>query len=237
MRIYVASSWRNQEQPVVVGLLRGLGHEVYDFRHPHHPAPDSPEDGFRWSDIDPNWKSWTTEEYATALKHPIAKRGYKADIEALRACDACVLVLPSGRSASWEFGYAMGEGKKGFVYSSGPCEPELMYSEATIVDSLEDLGSAFRQKWFPKPGDTFRINAPSGSVGIIERMTDYSPYQFYVCFIYGVDVRGEPIRATATTRITEMVPITRESFEAYTRKRAWTKEQKAVVIQDVEHLR
>ena len=32
MRIYVASSWRNPTQPVMVTTLRDAGHEVYDFR-------------------------------------------------------------------------------------------------------------------------------------------------------------------------------------------------------------
>ena len=36
-KIYVASSWRNREQPSVVKALREAGHEVYDFRN---PAPD-----------------------------------------------------------------------------------------------------------------------------------------------------------------------------------------------------
>ncbi len=35
MKLYVASSWRNKEQPVVVEMLRQAGHEVYDFRAPH----------------------------------------------------------------------------------------------------------------------------------------------------------------------------------------------------------
>jgi hypothetical protein len=34
VKIYVASSWRNAEQPEIVGLLRDLGHEVYDFKNP-----------------------------------------------------------------------------------------------------------------------------------------------------------------------------------------------------------
>lgn len=37
-RIYVASSWRCVEQPRIVALLRGAGHEVYDFRNPSPPA-------------------------------------------------------------------------------------------------------------------------------------------------------------------------------------------------------
>lgn len=90
-----------------------------------------------------NWQDWTPEEYRTALQHPIAIRGYEYDITALRACDACVLVLPSGRSASWEFGYAMGQGKRGAVVQFGTVEPELMYREAEILTSMDELFDAF----------------------------------------------------------------------------------------------
>jgi hypothetical protein len=138
MKVYVASSWRNLLQSSVVLALRKCGHEVYDFRH---PKPGN--DGFSWSSIDLRWKDWTPEEYREALNHPLAKAGYALDIGALRACDACVLVLPSGRSASWEFGYAMGQGKRGYVLTLQNCEPELMYSEATILTSIDELLDAF----------------------------------------------------------------------------------------------
>ena len=138
MKIYVASSWRNLIQPGIVVALRGCGHEVYDFRN---PAPGNT--GFAWSQIDPNWKTWTPAEYRAALQHPIAKAGYAFDIEALKDCDACVLVLPSGRSASWEFGYAMAQGKRGVVVQLAEIEPELMYREAEIVTSMDELLTAF----------------------------------------------------------------------------------------------
>jgi nucleoside 2-deoxyribosyltransferase len=115
-------------------MLRRMGHDVYDFRN---PAPDN--DGFRWSDIDPNWKQWDGEQYRKALEHPIALRGYSYDIEALKACEAVVLLLPAGRSASWEFGYAMGQGKKGYVIQLEPQEPELMFREATIITSVNEM--------------------------------------------------------------------------------------------------
>jgi len=94
MNIYVASSWRNDLQPSVVQRLRLEGHEVYDFKNPR-PG----DNGFRWSDIDPNWTSWTPEQFCAGLQHPIAEAGFRSDMDALRACDACVLVLPCGRSA------------------------------------------------------------------------------------------------------------------------------------------
>jgi hypothetical protein len=138
MRIYVASSWRNLLQPVIVGELRRLGHVVYDFRE---PVPGS--SGFAWSEIDENWMEWTPAAYRHALGDPTAVEGYGYDIAALKACDACVLVLPSGRSASWEFGYAMGAGKAGYVVMFEPCEPELMYREATILVTMGELHDAF----------------------------------------------------------------------------------------------
>lgn len=138
MKIYVASSWRNLLQPGIVHALKRCGHEVYDFRK---PAPG--DNGFRWSEIDPNWESWTPEQYRTALDHPIAQRGYGYDIAALRACEAVVFVLPCGRSASWEFGYAMGQGKAGYVVQLEPQEPELMFREAKIITSMNELFDVF----------------------------------------------------------------------------------------------
>lgn len=131
MKIYVASSWRNALQPGIVHLLRGCGHEVYDFKH---PAPGN--SGFSWAQIDADWQLWQPQEYAAALEHPIARAGFELDIGALRACEACVLVLPSGRSASWEFGYALGAGKSGSVVMLEPCEPELMYSGNPILSTI-----------------------------------------------------------------------------------------------------
>ena len=139
MKIYVASSWRNTLQPTVVDALRKCGHDVYDFKN---PAPG--HKGFAWSDIDSNWKTWDAKLYREALKHPVAKAGYSLDINALRSCNACVLVLPSGRSASWEFGYAMGQGKRGAVVQFDAIEPELMYREAEIITNMDELLSAFK---------------------------------------------------------------------------------------------
>lgn len=138
MNIYVASSWRNLLQPTIVAILRTLGHEVYDFKN-----PEPGNTGFRWSDIDPNWQNWTPEEYRAALTHPISAHGYGHDIAALKRCQACVLVLPSGRSASWELGYAMGAGKLGYVVSFDKAEPELMYREAVLIVTPEELRQRF----------------------------------------------------------------------------------------------
>jgi len=141
MNIYVASSWRNTLQPAVVALLRSCGHNVYDFRN---PAPGNT--GFNWREIDPNWQAWTPQEYREALKHPIARAGFRADMTALESADACVLVLPSGRSASFEFGWAVGAGKRGAVVMYEPCEPELMYLGHPILVAEAEL-RAWGEDW------------------------------------------------------------------------------------------
>ena len=140
MKIYVASSWRNRYQPSVIENLRHLGHEVYDFRN---PGPG--KRGFQWSEIDPEWQTWTPEEYKVALCHPIAQAGFELDADAMRRADVCVLVLPCGRSAHAEFGWMVGAGKGAVIYIPEPCEPELMYLIAgqaprfTIATALADV--------------------------------------------------------------------------------------------------
>lgn len=139
-KIYVASSWRNKQQQYLVNLLRELGHEVYDFKH---PAPG--ESGFGWSRMDENWLSWTTEIYLKHLYYPLANRGFMLDWEAMEWADTCVLLLPSGRSAHIEAGYFIGSKKElHIVLSNEDFEPELMYKMTDFIyPSIED----FEKKW------------------------------------------------------------------------------------------
>lgn len=122
MKIYVASSWRNVYYPEVVNRLREAGVEVYDFRN-----PPSGDEGFHWHNVSERWLDWTPEEYRDNLKHPLAERQFKNDIEAMESCDACVLVLPCGRSAHTEAGWFAGRGKRVIAYIPERQEPELMY--------------------------------------------------------------------------------------------------------------
>lgn len=147
LNIYVASSWRNQVQASVVDALRGCGHDVYDFKH---PAPGN--DGFSWKQTEPEYAGGpvSLDTYKVMLAHPIAEQGYGHDIGALRRCNVVVYVLPCGKSASWEFGYAMGQGKRGYVFTLEPTiEPELMFREATIVTSLDELTKLFTDVYSP----------------------------------------------------------------------------------------
>ena len=143
--IYVASSWRNAVYPSVVQRLRAAGFKVYDFRN---PRPESY--GFNWREIDGGWEAWTSEQLREALMHPIAKAGFKSDIDALDKADVVVLVLPSGRSSHMEFGYGARAGKLAIVLLPDPgmdtVEPELMYSMGIIATSLDDVVSILRER-------------------------------------------------------------------------------------------
>ena len=128
MKIYVASSWRNCGQVEVVETLRDKGHEVYDFRN---PTPGS--DGFHWSQIDSAWQSWNSQEYRQALNHPSALAGFGNDFDAMKWADVFVLVLPCGRSAHLEAGWAIGQGKPTCILLDNESEPELMYKLADCL--------------------------------------------------------------------------------------------------------
>jgi len=134
--IYVASSWRNQRQPVVVDTLHDACLDVYDFRN---PAPG--DHGFHWSEIDPEWKGWDPEHYIPALQHPLAVTGFAKDMAALRECSACLLVLPCGRSAHLELGWACGNGRPTAILldPDNPVEPELMNKMVDLITA--DLSS------------------------------------------------------------------------------------------------
>jgi len=118
-----------------VATLRAAGHCVYDFKNPGHGLG-----GFHWSELDPDWQSWTPEQYRAALlSHPIAARGFLSDLRAMTWCDTCVLVMPCGRSAHLELGWCAGAGKRTVVMLSDG-EPELMNLLADdLVTSIGEM--------------------------------------------------------------------------------------------------
>ena len=134
MKIYLASSWKNTDQPDLVKALRNAGHDVYDFRN---PTPD--DAGFHWEEIDPGYEEWSGRDYFLALDHPKANRGYGLDMDAMLWADCFVLLLPSGRSAHLEAGWAVGRGKPTCILFAEGEVPELMYKMAYLALDVEDV--------------------------------------------------------------------------------------------------
>lgn len=129
MRIYVASSWRNEaRQQMTVHALRNVGHIVYDFRNPAEG-----DHGFGWRQCATQAQIKNPRAFRDeVLTHPIARAGFNQDMTALREAEVTVLVLPCGRSAHLEVGYAVGAKQRTIVLLDDPLsEPELMYLACT----------------------------------------------------------------------------------------------------------
>lgn len=143
--VYVASSWRNPMQPAVCEALAAAGIGHYDFRRPKLHS-----DGFHWSEVMPSYvagsqASVAPADYLAALDSERAIEGFDLDFTAMQKCDACVLVLPCGRSAHLELGWFVGQGRPTAILLDDPVLPELMYRMVdyvapTMVDLLGWLG-------------------------------------------------------------------------------------------------
>lgn len=139
MKIYLASSWRNPDQPAAVAALRSAGHDVYDFRNPPGGIPN----GFRWSELDPNWEKWSATNYREKLKLPLAQQGFNSDFNGMKWADTGILLLPCGRSAHLELGWMAGAGKRTIIWTRDGQEPELMALLASeICVSLQEVIAA-----------------------------------------------------------------------------------------------
>jgi hypothetical protein len=120
-------------------VLREAGHSVYDFRNEGFgwrfcsPDPDALKDPRRFRD--------------EVLPHPSCKTGFDYDMNALKGASATVLVLPCGRSAHLELGYAVGARQRTIVLLDDPMsEPELMYLACTtICVSLDEVVKELRR--------------------------------------------------------------------------------------------
>jgi hypothetical protein len=124
-RIYTASSWKNQLYPEVVKELRSWGHFVHDFRDPTMSFV------FQWTKVDPRWEFWTKLGYVQGLQHENAQKGFQSDRDGILWSDTCVLILPCGKSAHLELGYAAGKGKQCHIYL-----PEFLPPEAWDVELM-----------------------------------------------------------------------------------------------------
>lgn len=140
------------QQQFVLRQLQDLGHEVYDFKN---PVPGNA--GFSWKQCKMEWgdeiNMYDPRLYIRHItSNKAAQAGFKLDRDALHWCDTCVLLLPCGRSAHLEAGYAMGQGKETFVViSQDNFEPELMYLLGdhiceTVADLLVALNHASERR-------------------------------------------------------------------------------------------
>lgn len=91
--------------------------------------------------VRPKGSDWeSVDEYLRMIAHPRADAGFRSDFDAMQRADTFVMVLPCGKSAHLELGWAIGAGKRTVILLEDPVEPELMYKMADyLATSLDDL--------------------------------------------------------------------------------------------------
>lgn len=126
---------QNCSQPIAYGSFTGLGFYEPDvdpardpeiWRHANsgyatcllNGKTAIPKKGSDWESVD---------DYLQMLAHPRSIEGFNADFDAMKRADTFVMVLPCGKSAHLELGWAIGAGKRTAILLENPVEPELMY--------------------------------------------------------------------------------------------------------------
>ena len=109
MKVYLASSWKNEKAvSYIAELLRKEGHEVDAFTD-----TSTGRYVFHISEIG-NPKNLHPEDF---MKDSRTKKAFLEDKKWLDWCDCCLLILPCGKSAHLEGGYAKGKGKKLIIFA------------------------------------------------------------------------------------------------------------------------
>lgn len=142
MKIYIASSWRNELYQATCDHLRVEGHDILDWRDIKKGG------GFGWHEVTntPADKLTGPEYRDQVLTHPRAQRGFNFDYGYMQEADVCVLLLPCGRSAHLEAGWFAGAGKPLIIFIPHFDTPELMYKLAnTIALTIDEVIATLRK--------------------------------------------------------------------------------------------
>lgn len=138
MRVYIASSWQNEEAVLsLAAFLRKCGHEVYCFAE-----RSQRQHIFMWPDVvDPE-----RDDGISALLSEDSKKAFAVDLNGLHWANCCVLLLPSGRDSHLEAGYVKGRGGLLYIVGQFPKgEYSNMYHLADGLFRLDDLDKLIKE--------------------------------------------------------------------------------------------
>jgi hypothetical protein len=133
-KIYIVGSLRAGHVRQVAQALRAEGHEVFDDWHACHP------------DADETWREYEQargRDFVDALYdgHFVANC-FEFDRKHMMQAEIIVLVLPAGKSGHLELGWALGQGKRGYILleEEQPQRWDMMYLFANkVCRNLEEL--------------------------------------------------------------------------------------------------
>lgn len=136
-KVYVGGALANEDIVRVTQLLLGKGYDA--FSEWYTPGREA----------DVLWRDYELAlgfNYRQALQRPAAQNTFRFDRDNIDNCNTFLMVLPCGKSAHLELGYAAGIGKDTLIYM--PQEPErwdVMYNFAGgIVFNDEELLDALQ---------------------------------------------------------------------------------------------
>ena len=129
--LYVVGSLRNDNIPKVAQEIRlKTNFEVFDDWYAAGPEADD------------YWRTYELNRgrtYEEALVGRAATNTFRYDKSNLDRCDACLLVLPAGKSGHLELGYFIGCGKPGYILLDSDYDRwDVMYRFATKVVRTTD---------------------------------------------------------------------------------------------------
>lgn len=111
MKIYLASSWKNQYMVLALaGFLEKQGFEVDAFCR----AKDG-RYSFHWSEFVDDEGVLLKYDAISFINDPRVQRAFNEDKRWLDWADTVIMVMPCGRSSHLEGGYAKGRGKRLYI--------------------------------------------------------------------------------------------------------------------------
>lgn len=139
MKIYLASSWKMKDTVLIISeILRNSGHEVDAF------CDETNRISFNWNELIEIMKNEGTDiQKITAIEmmqHWRVQEAFKEDKKWIDWADAVIMLMPCGRSAHLEAGYAVGSGKRLYIiggFEKG--EFETMYGFAHEMYTYNEL--------------------------------------------------------------------------------------------------
>lgn len=141
MQIYLASSLRAMDAVRELGkTLRAVGHSVYVFcdqNEPAHAASIFVRKGSAEKEFTPQ----------TAVRNPLVSNIFGFNMAELNKAQCVLLVLPAGKSAHLEAGYAKGQGKPVVLYGKMPVgEWDAMYGMFDHIFNIDE--TEMMMDWF-----------------------------------------------------------------------------------------
>jgi hypothetical protein len=128
---YLIGSLRNPEIPRIANRLRGAGIQVFDDWFAAGPEADD-----KWRDYEKS----RGRTYIEALEGLSANHTFSFDYKHLQEAESVVLAAPAGKSGHLEFGWALGQGKRGYYLLDTPDRWDVMLRFATgVFTNLDDL--------------------------------------------------------------------------------------------------